>query len=156
MKMVYKVGFTLDEAEIVRRCVGKKKVEEMKQWEQKIKDKITEQKLDPRIGEILWKIANDSANYQFNKSHSVAYAALAAISIYLKFKYPQQFFLSLFGANINVFEPYRLGGAKIALESKAKDFFESCIGACVNPVVEAFCGFLQRLVVMGDPKCFVP
>ena len=61
----------------------------------KIKDKITEQKLDPRIGEILWKIANDSANYQFNKSHSVAYAALAAISIYLKFKYPQQFFLSL-------------------------------------------------------------
>ena len=95
MKMVYKVGFTLDEAEIVRRCVGKKKVEEMKQWEQKIKDKITEQKLDPRIGEILWKIANDSANYQFNKSHSVAYAALAAISIYLKFKYPQQFFLSL-------------------------------------------------------------
>lgn len=95
MKMVSKVGFSLDEAEIVRRCVGKKKVDEMKQWEQKIKDKIVEQKLDPKIGEILWKIANDSANYQFNKSHSVAYAALAAISIYLKFKYPQQFFLSL-------------------------------------------------------------
>jgi DNA polymerase-3 subunit alpha len=95
MKMVSKVGFSLDEAEIVRRCVGKKKVEEMKEWEQKIKDKISEQKLDPKIGEVLWRIANDSANYQFNKSHSVAYAALAAISIYLKFKYPQQFFLSL-------------------------------------------------------------
>ncbi len=95
MKMVSKVGFSLDEAEIVRRCVGKKKVEEMKEWEQKIKDKISQQKLDPKIGEVLWRIANDSANYQFNKSHSVAYAALAAISIYLKFKYPQQFFLSL-------------------------------------------------------------
>ena len=95
MKMVSKVGFSLDEAEIVRRCVGKKKVEEMKEWEQKIKDKISQQKLDPKIGEVLWRIANDSANYQFNKSHSVSYAALAAISIYLKFKYPQQFFLSL-------------------------------------------------------------
>jgi DNA polymerase-3 subunit alpha len=93
--MVSKVGFSLDEAEIVRRCVGKKKVEEMKEWEQKIKDKISQQKLDPKIGEVLWRIANDSANYQFNKSHSVSYAALAAISIYLKFKYPQQFFLSL-------------------------------------------------------------
>ena len=95
MKMVSKVGFSLDEAEIVRRCVGKKKVEEMKEWEQKIKDKISQQKLDPKIGEVLWRIANDSANYQFNKSHSVSYAALAAISIYLKFKYPDRLILYL-------------------------------------------------------------
>jgi DNA polymerase III alpha subunit len=45
------------------------------------------------VGEILWKILEDSANYSFNKSHSLAYAALAAVTIYLKFNYPQQFFL---------------------------------------------------------------
>jgi len=95
MKMANKVGFTLDEAEILRRIVGKKKRAEVKKWKNKISDKIKENKLDPEIGDILWQILEDSANYSFNKSHSMSYAALAAATVYLKFKYPQQFFLSL-------------------------------------------------------------
>ena len=95
MKMAVKVGFTLDEAEQLRRIVGKKKVDQIESWKQKIEDKIKENKLDKEIGEILWKVAEDSANYSFNKSHSISYATLAAWTIYLKFNYPQQFFLSL-------------------------------------------------------------
>ena len=95
MKMANKIGFTLDEAEMLRRIVGKKKVKEVRKWKKKIKDKIKEKNLDTEIGDILWKILEDSANYSFNKSHSISYAALAATTIYLKFKYPQQFFLSL-------------------------------------------------------------
>lgn len=95
MKMANKIGFTLDEAEILRRIVGKKKKEEVKIWKDKIEDKIKENKLQKEIGEILWKILEDSASYSFNKSHSCAYAALSATTVFLKFKYPQQFFLSL-------------------------------------------------------------
>ena len=95
MQMANKIGFTLDEAELLRRIVGKKKRAEVKKWKKKIKDKVKEQSLDPDIGNILWKILEDSANYSFNKSHSISYAALSASTIYLKFKYPQQFFLSL-------------------------------------------------------------
>ncbi len=95
MKMANKIGFTLDEAEILRRIVGKKKVSEVRKWKKKIKDKVEESKLDSEIGDILWSVLEDSANYSFNKSHSISYAALAAITIYLKFKYPKQFFLSL-------------------------------------------------------------
>jgi DNA polymerase-3 subunit alpha len=95
MKMSTKIGFSLDEAEILRRIVGKKKVEEVKKWKQKIEDKIKEKNLPKEAGDILWKVLEDSANYSFNKSHSACYAALAAITVYLKFKYPQQFFLSL-------------------------------------------------------------
>lgn len=95
MQMAHKVGFTLDEAEILRRIVGKKKLEEVKAWQEKIKAKIAENKLDPVIADILWKILEDSASYSFNKSHSVAYASLTATTIYLKFKYPTQFYLSL-------------------------------------------------------------
>lgn len=95
MKMAHKIGFTLDEAEILRRIVGKKKVDQVAEWQDKIKDKVKENKLDPAIGDVLWKVLEDSANYSFNKSHSICYAALAACTIYLKFKYPQQFFLSL-------------------------------------------------------------
>ena len=92
---VRKVGFTAEEGETVRRIVGKKKPEEMKLWKQKIIDKVTENNLDPAISEILWKIAEDSANYSFNLSHSISYASLSALTVYLKFKYPHQFFLSL-------------------------------------------------------------
>lgn len=95
MQMAHKIGFTLDEAEILRRIVGKKKIEEVKQWQVKIKDKCKENKIPKEVGEILWKILEDSANYSFNKSHSIAYAALAACTIYLKFNYPKEFFLSL-------------------------------------------------------------
>ena len=95
MKMANEIGFTLDEAEMLRRIVGKKKVKEVRKWKKKIKDKIKQNNLDPEIGDILWKILEDSANYSFNKSHSISYAALAATTVYLKFKYPQQFFLSL-------------------------------------------------------------
>lgn len=105
MRMAHKIGFTLDEAEILRRIVGKKKVEEVKAWEVKIKDKVRESKLDPVISDILWKILNDSASYSFNKSHSVAYAALAALTVYLKFKYPREFYLSLLKMTQNEPDP---------------------------------------------------
>jgi len=95
MKMAVKVGFSLDESEQLRRIVGKKKVDQMGAWKQKISEKIEENNLDPEIAEVLWKVAEDSANYSFNKSHSISYANLAAITVYLKFNYPQEFFLAL-------------------------------------------------------------
>jgi len=95
MKMIVKVGFTLDEAETVRRIVGKKKVSEMPAWQAKIREKVAQNNLDPRIADVLWKVAEDSANYSFNASHAVSYAKLSALTTYLKFNYPQQFFLAL-------------------------------------------------------------
>ena len=95
MKMAVKVGFSLDESEQLRRIIGKKKVDQMPAWKAKIEDKIKQNSLDPNIGDVLWKVAEDSANYSFNKSHSISYAYLAEITIYLKFTYPTQFFLSL-------------------------------------------------------------
>lgn len=95
MQMAHKIGFTLDEAEILRRIVGKKKTEEIKAWKDKIEKKCVKNNLPKEVGETLWKILEDSANYSFNASHSQSYAALAAITVYLKFKYPKEFFLSL-------------------------------------------------------------
>ena len=95
MQMAVKVGFTLDESEQLRRIVGKKKIDQMPAWRQKIEDKISKNNLDPEIGEVLWKVAEDSANYSFNKSHALAYATLSAWTTYLKFNHPQQFFVSL-------------------------------------------------------------
>ena len=103
MKMAVKVGFSLDESEQLRRIVGKKKVELMSSWKEKINKKITKNNLPEEVGDILWSVAEDSANYSFNKSHSIAYATLAAWTTYLKFNYTQDFFLSLL--KMTKFEP---------------------------------------------------
>jgi len=103
MKMAVKIGFNLDEAEQLRRIVGKKKTEEMPKWKNKIEQKVIENNLPHEVGSILWKVAEDSANYSFNKSHSISYAKLAAWTTYLKFKYPIQFFQSLL--KMTKFEP---------------------------------------------------
>ena len=95
MKMAVKVGFTLDESEQLRRIVGKKKIDQMPAWKKKIEDKVKENKLPSEVSDILWKVAEDSANYSFNKSHSISYSILAAWTAYLKFNHPQEFFLSL-------------------------------------------------------------
>ena len=95
MQMAVKVGFTLDESEQLRRIVGKKKVDQMPAWKAKIREKVQQNNLPEEVGTILWSVAEDSANYSFNKSHSLSYSVLSAWTTYLKFKHPQQFFLSL-------------------------------------------------------------
>ena len=75
----------------------------MPEWKEKIENKIKDLGLDENIGSILWKVAEDSANYSFNKSHSICYSILAAWTTYLKFNHPKEFFLSLL--EMTQFEP---------------------------------------------------
>ena len=119
MKMAVQVGFTLDEAEQMRRIVGKKKVDQMPKWKAKIEKQIIENQLPIEAADILWSVAEDSANYSFNKSHSIAYSTLAAWTTYLKFNHPQQFFLSLL--KMTQFEP--TPQAEVAKISQELPFF---------------------------------
>ena len=66
LRMVNKLGFSLDDAETLRRIVGKKKVLEMPAWKEKIFAKVAEQKLPVEVGKLLWKILDDSKDYSFN------------------------------------------------------------------------------------------
>jgi DNA polymerase-3 subunit alpha len=95
LKMANKLGFTLSESETIRRIVGKKKVEDMVEWEEKVKIKIKEQNLDPKICEDLWKIMDDSKNYSFNAGHANAYGMMSYVTAYLKYYHPKEFFLAL-------------------------------------------------------------
>lgn len=66
MQLLNAVGFTLVEADTCRRIVGKKKREEVDEWEQKIYDKCKKNGFSEDIGKMLWKILKDSADYSFN------------------------------------------------------------------------------------------
>lgn len=93
MKMVNKIGMTLEEAETIRRVIGKKKIDEMPVWEGRVRESVKKNGIDEKAADVLWKVLDDSKSYSFNLSHSISYALLAAYSVYLKFKYPAKFFI---------------------------------------------------------------
>ena len=99
MQIAHKVfGLTLEDAETLRRIVGKKKVDEMPKWKDKVYEAGRKKGFEEKVSEFYWNSLEASAHYSFNKSHSFAYADLAAKTVYLKFKYPQEFFLSVLEA----------------------------------------------------------
>lgn len=97
-------GLTLEEAELVRRACGKKKVEDMKKFEKIIKDSAKAKNIE-QAGEFFWNLMLASADYSFNKSHALAYAVLSAQTTYLKFNHPTQFYLSLLKMTKNEPDP---------------------------------------------------
>lgn len=95
LKALNKVGFDLETCEGIRKIIGKKLVDKMPEWEQKLKDKVKENNIDSKVAEVLWRVMSDSANYQFAAVHSISYSLLSYATMYLKFNHPQEFFLSL-------------------------------------------------------------
>ena len=118
MQALVAVGFTLDEAEVCRKIVGKKLVKEVKEWEDKIHTKIKENNLPEELGSILWKILFDSAKYSFNKSHSLMVSYLGAITVKCKYSHPLQFYTACLNATRNLPNPFE-EIAKIETELKS-------------------------------------
>lgn len=67
MQLLMVIGFTPDDAEVCRKIVGKKQLDKVGAWKEKIYEKVKEKGLDTNIGDFIWKILNDSASYSFNK-----------------------------------------------------------------------------------------
>lgn len=94
MAMLNKIGFSLEDGDKARKIIGKKLLDKVKEWDKKIKDKVEEKGLPYEVYESAWSILNASANYSFSLSHAVSYSYISCASIYLKHKYPAEFFLA--------------------------------------------------------------
>lgn len=99
------VGFSADEGEIIRRVIGKKKRDEMPKWKDKVFETCKKNGFGEQVAEAIWKVCSDSADYSFNKSHSMATAYLGALTVYLKYKYPLQFFTACLNASQRLPDP---------------------------------------------------
>ncbi len=88
-------GYSLGEADVLRRAMSKKKVDLLKQEEEKfIKKSIAKghsYELSKKIFDLILKFAG----YGFNRSHSVAYSLIAYKMAYLKTHYKPEFFANL-------------------------------------------------------------
>jgi DNA polymerase-3 subunit alpha len=88
-------GYSLGDADILRRAMGKKKAEEMaKQRERFIAGALARGFPQKKV-EKIFDLMEQFAGYGFNKSHSAAYAYLAYVTAYLKAHYPVDFMAAL-------------------------------------------------------------
>lgn len=88
-------GYSLGEADILRRAMGKKKAEVMQEQSAIFVSKSTERGFDGKKAQELFDLMAYFAGYGFNKSHSAAYALIAYQTAYLKANYPAEFMACL-------------------------------------------------------------
>jgi DNA polymerase-3 subunit alpha len=93
-------GYSLGEADILRRAMGKKKVEEMAAQRARFLEGAKAKGLPLRKVEKVFDLMEKFAGYGFNKSHSAAYAYLAYVTAYLKAHYPLEFMSALLSSQI--------------------------------------------------------
>ena len=88
-------NFSLGEADILRRAMGKKKKEEMAAQRAKFLNGCANNKIPEKKAERIFNLMEEFAGYGFNKSHSCAYALLAYQTAYMKAHYPVEFIAAL-------------------------------------------------------------
>ncbi len=88
-------GYSLGEADLLRRAMGKKKPEEMAAQRERFVQGAAQRKFPAKKIEKIFDLMAQFAGYGFNKSHSAAYALLAYHTAYLKTHYPVEFMSAL-------------------------------------------------------------
>jgi DNA polymerase-3 subunit alpha len=94
-------GYSLGEADLVRRAMGKKRREELDKHRERFLERATARGHDRTKLERLWQSFEGFADYAFNKSHSVAYALLAYQTAYLKAHFPTHFWAAVLSNELN-------------------------------------------------------
>jgi DNA polymerase III subunit alpha len=94
-------GFSLGDADILRRAMGKKKAEEMAAQRQKFMDGCREKKRPEKKADKIFSLMEKFSGYGFNKSHSAAYAQVSYQTAYLKAHYPLEFFGALITSDMD-------------------------------------------------------
>ena len=88
-------GYSLGDADLLRRAMGKKKAEEMAQQRERFLKGAQAKGFPHKRVEKIFDLMEQFAGYGFNKSHSAAYALLAYVTAYLKANYPVEFMSAL-------------------------------------------------------------
>lgn len=93
-------GYTLSEADILRRAMSKKKYDVLKNEEARFIEKSLKKGKSKEIARELFDLILAFAGYGFNKSHSVSYSIVAYKMAYLKYYFPKEFYANLLSSVI--------------------------------------------------------
>ncbi len=128
-------GFSLGAADILRRAMGKKNMDEMEKQKRLFLAGAKDREIDEKKAGQIYDIMMEFANYGFNRSHSAAYSVLAYQTAYLKAQFPAEYMAAVLTHNksdikqINFF----LGECRaLGVEVLSPDVNESDLNFTVN------------------------
>lgn len=85
-------GFSMAEADTLRKAIGKKKIEVMETMKEQFITGAVDNGMKQTLAESLWDKIEKFAGYGFNKSHAVAYTLISYQSAWLKTHFPTEFY----------------------------------------------------------------
>ena len=94
-------GYSLGQADMLRRAMGKKKVSEMDRHREIFRQGAKDNGFDEKKAVDLFELMAKFAAYGFNKSHAVAYGVIAYQTAFLKYYYPECFYAALLSTELN-------------------------------------------------------
>jgi DNA polymerase-3 subunit alpha len=94
-------GFSLGEADLLRKAMGKKDPQVMARQRKKFVSGAKERKISEKKSSKIFGLMEKFAGYGFNKSHSAAYAVVSVTTAYLKANYPAEFFAASLTSEID-------------------------------------------------------
>ncbi len=94
-------GFTLGQADLLRRAMGKKKASEMEKQREYFLKGAAEKGVSKKIAEQIYNEIEPFAGYAFNGAHAACYAMIAYQTAYLKANYPSEYLAALMGTYID-------------------------------------------------------
>ncbi|NNC48154.1 MAG: DNA polymerase III subunit alpha [Sphingomonas sp.] len=95
-------GYSLGEADLLRRAMGKKIQAEMDTQRQRFVEGAAKNDISPEKANELFDLIDKFAGYGFNKSHAAAYALVAYHTAYLKAHYPAEFYAASMTYDMNL------------------------------------------------------
>ena len=94
-------GYSLGEADILRRAIGKKKIEIMNEQHAEFVKRSVAQGHTKEVAEQVWSYIEKFAGYGFNKAHAASYAMIAYQTAYMKVHYPVEYMTALLSIEAN-------------------------------------------------------
>src|SRR3989344_6901488 len=97
-------GFTLAEADVLRKAVGKKIKKLLDEQKEKMIKGMVKNEIEPETAERIWQFIEPFARYGFNRAHSCCYATIGYWTAYLKANFPTEFMAALMTSEQNDIE----------------------------------------------------
>lgn len=94
-------GFSLGQADVLRRAMGKKKMDVMQKESEKFVAGAAEKGIGKEKAEEVFGVMQEFAKYGFNRSHSAAYSVVAYRTGYLKANYPAEYMAAVLTHNLS-------------------------------------------------------
>ncbi len=112
-------GFSLTEADSLRKAMGKKKPQIMAKFQAKFLEGATARGIDQKAAMRIWDLMVFFAGYGFNKSHSTAYAVISYQTAYLKANFPTEYMAALMTC-------------EMSNTDKLAEYLEECRRMCIE------------------------